>query len=311
MSNGKLSQKFNDATLKIFKLIEVLSHGEVPFSDVITLFPDSEGNVSQISNVILNKYLNTLKIYGIKVKKIKNKYRLIKRPFSISLDDQEIYTVSLIKSALSFLSDGKIKDALQEFVDELENYYDFDTQRLSTIVATTRNYDLSFYFMKFKEQIAKCEKCCHDGNNIEIYYIDSDNKPANMIAVPQEVKYFDKTVCLNVYNAYTQQNFDIPIDTIKNMRRLLTSAEEPKKIYTTVVFKLKGDLVKRYKLREWEKVYSKEENGDILISNKGEDIQSLAIRLFKYNENCVVISPKYLSDRISKMVNKTLRNYDL
>ena len=313
MAKRKLSEKYNDSCLKIFELLKLLAQGEVPFSDVIKLFADENGKISQISNVLLNKYMNTLKIFGIQIKKTKNKYYLLRMPYNIALGEKELYTVALMKSALNFLASGKNKTCLQKFIDDLEMRYDMDTKNLSAIVASTRNYDLSFYFMKFEKQIANCEKYCSDGQKLDLYYTDVEDNPVNMICDPLEVKYLEKHVCLSVYNPLTRQNFDIPIDSIKNIKQLQTKPDDKnEKICTTVIFKLTGDLAKRYKLREWEYVEGNtESDGSYIVVNKGEDFQSLAVRLFKYDESCIVISPKYLRNKVTKMIDKTLKNYEL
>ncbi len=186
MTKNKLSEKYNESFIKIFKLMALLTQGETPFADVIKLFADENGNISQISNVILNKYMNTLKIYGVQIKKSKNKYYLISMPFSISLDEKDLYSVSLIKSAMSYLPNGKTKTYLSAFIDKLENRYDLNTKQLSTIVNAARNYDLSFYFKKFEKQISDCEKLCSDGYNIQISYIDK-NITKLLLCTPQEV----------------------------------------------------------------------------------------------------------------------------
>lgn len=311
MPRRKLSEKYNDSCLKIFELLGLLAQKEVPFSDVIQLFADENGKVSQISNVVLNKYMNTLRIFGVEYKKVKNKYYLIKMPFSITLSEKELYTVALLKSAINFLPEGKQKNGMLKLIGDVEKRYDFDTQKLSTVISATRNYDLSFYFTKFEKQIEKCEQYCQDGNKIELYYVNSDGEATNMIAIPQEVKYDKDKVYLNIYNYLTRQNFDIPIGSIRNIRQLKEKSNIKVKPYTTVIFKLYGDLAIRYKLREWEHSEGFDDDGCQTIVNSGEDFDALAVRLFKYQENCSVISPKYLRAKISKMVEKTLKNYNI
>ena len=71
---ARLSEKYNDSVIKMFKLLTLLLHGEADFKDVIEIFADENDGVIQNSHVILNKYLNTLKIFGIKITKQKNKY---------------------------------------------------------------------------------------------------------------------------------------------------------------------------------------------------------------------------------------------
>ena len=311
MTKNKLSDKYNESCIRIFELLSLMSKGEVPFSDVIKLFANDEGGLSQISNVILNKYMNTLKVYGVKYKKTRNKYYVHHMPFSISLKEDDLYIVSLIKSAMSYLPSGKTKSDLAEFITELENRYDFDTKHLSTLVASARNYDLSFFFSKFKKQVADCERYCNDGYNLDIFYVDYNERPCNIIASPQELKYEGKDIFLSVYVPSSLQTIDIPLNNIKSINQLAEKYDnEKKKVFTTVSFKLIGDLAKSYKLRNWEKISEVDDNGNITVTNIGEDMQHLFVRLFKYGKSCEIISPKYLRKKMIKLVSKTLKNYE-
>ncbi len=304
----RISEKYNDACLKIFALLLLLSDGVTDFSDVIKLFADSSGNISPNSNVTLNKYLNTLKIFGVEVKKVKNKYYLLNMPFNINFTEGELYAVALIKSALNILPKGKNRTNIEKLINELQSRYDSATKKLEVAVTSARNYDLSFYFTKFEKQIENCERYCLEGNNIDVTY-NSGGKDVNLICVPKEVKYLENSVCISVYNNLTRQVFDIPMDCIKSIKQLGTRIDSPL-VCTTVIFKLKGDLIKRYNLREWEYTKGLDENGWLTIVNSGEDFNVLANRLFKYGYSCVVISPKSLRDHMINLINSTLENYE-
>lgn len=312
MAKRKLSEKYNDSCIRIFELLKLFAQGEAQFSDVIKLFSKDKEHISQISNVILNKYLNTLKIFGIKIRKNKGVYYLMQMPFSISLNKEELRTVTLIKMAQSMLPEGKTKDSVSEFLNELEKRYDFDTKKLSALITPSENYDLSFYFSKFEKQIATLEKYCQDEYLHDIYYNDEEGNLVGMIAVPQEIKYHENLVTLEVYNPRTQMVFEIPVESIRTINTLdIKFDKDAKKSYAAVEFVLSGDLAKRYRLREWEKTEGIDKNGELKVINKGEDINSLMVRLFKYGENCRVLTPKYIQKTILKRLDKTLKNYDI
>ena len=69
----KLTEKYNDSCIKIFEFIKMLYNGEVEFKTVLDHFSDGQYDGTSNTHVTLNKYLNTLKIFGIKVKKITGK----------------------------------------------------------------------------------------------------------------------------------------------------------------------------------------------------------------------------------------------
>ena len=80
-----MSEKYNEACLKIFDMLKLLSRGSAPYEDIISLFENDDLNSGSAAHVILNKYLNTLKIFGINVYKSKNIYYLQNSFFSINL----------------------------------------------------------------------------------------------------------------------------------------------------------------------------------------------------------------------------------
>ena len=67
----KISDKYNEACIKVFDMLKLLSNGTARYRDIIELFTSSEKSENAAANVILNKYLNTLKIFGINIHLLK------------------------------------------------------------------------------------------------------------------------------------------------------------------------------------------------------------------------------------------------
>ncbi len=305
---ARLSEKYNDSVIKIFELLKLLSAGEVPFSDVINIFADEVDGVKSNSHVILNKYLNTLKIFGLKVRKKKNVYYLIDTPFCMDLSGDELKAVMLLKSASELIPEGKSKEFFNKFIKDLEIRFSEKTKLQFQEISPDTALDLSFYFSKHKDRINECERYCQEKQKLEISYI-SNNEIQTIICAPKEVKYQNKKVCFCVYNQLSRQIFDISIDNIKSIRQLPTISSSPE-ISMTVVFKLKGHLAKAYKLKEWEYSKGYDEQGNLTVINTNEDIDVLFARLMKYADSCVIVSPKFLKDRMISLIEKTLENYN-
>ena len=308
MGTRRMSEKYNYSCLKIFEMIALFSSKNPEFSEVIKLFANEDGSLAQKSNVLLNKYMNTLDIFGIKVKKIKHTYYLQKMPFNLNLDEKDLYAVSLIKAAKSIMPSGKSKNAIEGFLNDLSKRYDTDTKDLDKAVDNTRNYDLSFYFKQFEERVAECEQYCQDEKPVEIYFTNHDGDDIRLICEPREIKYGEHIIFFRVYNNLTQRIFDIPIGSIKHVRELSGYIGDKKRC-TTVLFKVKDGLAKRYKVRKRESIEQKNPDGSMVIKNSGEDFNELLVRLFKYQENCEILLPKYLRTRLEAMIDKTLKNY--
>jgi len=307
MLKSKISRKFNDSCLKVFALLKLLAGGDAKFADVIQIFANSEEVVPQKANVILNKYMNTIKIFGVQVKKVKNKYVLTHMPFSLKLNEEDLQAVALMRSAINFLPEGKNKKHILKLLRDLNNLYDKDTRELDSVIYINKNYDLSFYFKKFKKQIAECEEYLQNSCKLELIYSHDGNDEA-IICIPQEIKYLDSVVCYSVYNTLNRQIFDIQIDSIKNIKVIAQNAQKEQSC-TTVIFKLKDDLADRYKLRDWERSEGKDSNGWLTVVNAGEDFDRLCSRLLRYDDKCVVVSPVQFKQKMIETINLMIENY--
>ena len=304
---ARISEKYNDAVLKVFALLSLLAKGEADFSEVIGIFANADGKLTKNSNVLLNKYLNTVKVFGVEVKKVKNKYILNHMPFSMKLDEKDLKAVAMIRSALSFLPEGKNKANIESLLKDMENLYDGDTRKLNSVIALNKNYDLSFYFTKFEKQITECEDYLQKSSKLEILYSDED-KDCNIMCIPQEIKYQDNLVYYSVYNTLNRQIYDIPVGSINNIQKISDNASKEQSC-TSVIFKLKGNLAKRYKLRDWEHSPGFDENGSLIVVNEGEDFKVLSRRLLRYDEMCEVIAPEYFKNGLIKTIGDMLTNY--
>ena len=158
------------------------------------------------------------------------------------------------------------------------------------------------------EQIKLCEKYCQEKYKLEITYIDENGDLVNLLCSPIETSYVKRKVLLKVLGANGSRIYEIPLESIKTIVQLPSSAESPS-IPTTVLFRLKNRLAKNYQMRDWERLEKKESDGSLLIVNKNEDFDVLLRRLLKYGKECEIISPKFIKEEMINLINKTLSNY--
>ena len=83
----------------------------------------------------------------------------------------------------------------------------------------------------------------------------------------------------------------------------------PKFSETTVLFRLKGNLAKRYTLRENERLEINSEPDSIIVANKGENKEILFSRLLRYDTCCEIISPKNYREEMRQILVNMLANY--
>lgn len=305
----KITEKYNDACIKLFKFIIMLYEDKAYFKDVIELISDGKYDGTSNTHVTLNKYLNALRIFGIKVKKIKNKYHLLSPMDKITFNYQDIKCIEILKKAVELLPSGINKQNLDTVIQNIEFRYDDATKEI--IQANTNSETQHSKFIKYDmvEQIKLCEKYCQDKQKLEILYTDQNNNNINIICTPLETIYLKRQVCLRAIGNNGSRIYEIPVDLIKSAKQLPTSSSSIN-MPTTIVYKIKNRLAKNYRIREWEKLETVEPDGSKIIINKNEDLNILLRRLMRYSTECEVISPKFFKEEMINLINKTLSNYE-
>ncbi len=292
----------------MFKFIQKLYTGDADFKWVIELF--SNGNYDGTSNthVTLNKYINALRIFGIKIKKVKGKYRMLSPLYKMHFELNDVKSINLLKNACKALPDGKNKTECEKFIGALEIRYDENAQSLMQIEDNTDNLNLAFYHSEMVEQVKKCEQYCQDEQKLEIIYTDSKGDKINLLASPVEIIYQKRKIYLRVTGNNGSRIYDIPIENILSVNQIPSSVNR-NLMPTTIVFRIKNRLAKNYRLRDWEKLQTVEADDSKIIVNKNEDFELLLCRLMRYGKDCEVISPKFIKEEMIDHINKTLSNY--
>lgn len=304
----KTPEKCNESCIKMFEFIKNLYQGEVDFKWVIEHFSDGKYDGTSNTHVTLNKYLNALKIFGVKVKKEGGKYRMLSPLYKIDWALSDLKSINNLKKACNALPEGKNKTYCEEFIKELEIRYDESAQSLIQVEDTTQSLNLAFYHSEMIEQVKLCEKYCQDKFKLELIYTDDKGEEINLLASPIETIYKKRKVCLKVVGNNGSRVYEIPIDNIKSVKQLPNSVNG-NSVPTTIVYKIKNRLAKNYRLRDWERLEAINSDGSHIIVNKDEDFNVLLNRLMRYGTECEVISPKFIKDEMIDLINKTLSNY--
>ena len=304
----KDNQKLNDGCIKIFKLLELLYQDKADYQSVINIFID-DFNEDQTTNniqVVLNKYLNTLKVFGLNVVKENNKFILKNGLYSIPFTQDDLKTIGILTKLSQNFPDKNISQNIQNLLQELNfRMNENDKNKLKNI---SKNYNFSFYYSDLEEKINYCEQICKENFVIIIIYLKGGEEE-KCKCYPKEIFYEPNKAFLNVYDPISHENINIQIDNI------LTIAKQPQianstELTTTVVYKLKNRLAKTYKIKENEYSNGLDSEGNLVIINKNEPFDLLLKRLMRYSFNCEIISPKHLRDKMIEQINKTLENYN-
>ncbi len=304
---AKLSEKYNDSCIKIFEFLKLLYNDEATYEKVTQLLAVNYDE-KMTTAVLLNKYLNTLKVFGIKIKKKNHKFHMLNSPFKIPFDKIDLQSIMLFKNSLNLLSDEKTKNKLEELLSSLFIRFDENAKTYVESLDNNSYIDLSFFYSKFETQIELCEKYIKEGQKVEITYQEKNKPEITLIGIPVELKYYRKKICYVIHSQKDGFNTEIPIDKIINMKQSCQTVSQG--LSTTVVYRLKGSLAKSYKLKEYEYLERSEAGGSIIVVNKGEDCDILLSRLIRYNECCEIISPKFLKEKLRQTIDRMLSYYD-
>lgn len=303
-----MTEKYNDACIKLFEFIKMLYQGDVEFKDVINHFSDGKYNGKSNTHVTLNKYLNTMRIFGIKVKKSNHKYKMLSSLYKLKFNIEDLRSIKLLKKAGELLPEGVTKNDFENFIHSLEIRYDESAQNILLVEKNLANMDLRFANSEITEQFKYCAKLCNDKLKLEIIFENDKGEELNLLCSPIEQVYQKRKLCLKVLGNNGSRVYDIPVDSIKSIKQLPLSSSS-QSIPTTVVYRIKNRLTKNYKLRDWERLDKIEQDGSHIIVNKNEDLNLLTNRLMRYGTECTIISPKFLKEEMVQRINKTLENY--
>lgn len=299
--------KLNDGCIKIFKLIKLLYENKADYQSVIDIFID-DFNEDQTTNniqVVLNKYLNTLKVFGLNVVKENNKFILKNGLYSIPFSNDDLISIGILTKLSENFPDKDISQNIQKLLQELN--FRMDESYKNKLKNISKNYNFSFFYSNLEEKIDYCKQICKENFVVVIIYL-KNNEEVKCKCSPKEIIYEPEGAFLKVYDPISHENINIPITnilTISKQPQIANSTE----LTTTVVYKLKNRLAKTYKIKENEYSDGYDKDGNLTIINKNEPFDILLKRLMRYSFNCEIISPKHLRIKMLEQINKTLEQY--
>lgn len=282
----------------------MLYEGDVEFKKVIEHFSDGKYDGTSNTHVTLNKYLNAMKISGIKVKKSNGRYRMLSALSRLDLTAEDLKSLEILNEAYSYMTSSKKKEIFESFLRAIDVRLDENARALVQTSAAA----IPYFPTEMLEQLKQCEAFCNDNRKLEIVYKNIDGSEINLICSPVEPVYQKRKICMKVLGNNGSRIYEIPVEDIITIKQLPVSSSG-QSVPFTVVYKIKNRLAKSYKIRDWERLDKIEADGSRIIVNKNEDFNKLLSRLMRYGRECQIISPKFLKDEMADLIGKTLNNY--
>lgn len=292
----------------------LLYNDEADYKSVYNIFKTDiveEGEIyddkklNNLIQVVLNKYTNALKIFGVKISKENNKYRLDSSLYSVNYTLNDLKALSILINASENIPDDNLNKSINELKNNL--ILRMSNTNKNTLNSLNSDKDFSFFYTDLKDQIQKCKNYCKDNVILDLIYLHK-NKEIRCICKPKEVTYSVKTAYLNAYDTKRNEYIEIALPNILSIK-LMPSRSSNKETTTTIVYKLKGRLSKTYKLKEGEKLQA-QKDGELVISNTGEPLDKLFSRLMRYADLCEIVTPKYIRDEMKNLIDETIKHYE-
>ena len=312
--NDNNSKKLNAGCIKIFQFLQLLYEDEAEYGRVVEIFKDEVSVKNASSNniqVVINKYVNALKIFGIKITKEKNKYKLLSSLYSMKLSVDDIKSMSILISSTENFPDKKSGSSVKEFLNKIElRMKNEDKNTLNSLIKNS-NYDFSFYYTDLREQINQCLELAEHNRTINLVYLNK-KKEKKIKCNVKEVIFESKTAYLLVYDMVARENLQIALPHILSIDDSPASMMNAADSTTTVVFRLKGRLAKTYNYREGEKCTKEftKDGEELVVVTRDEPVDLLLSRLMRYSTSCEIVSPKFIKEKMVALINDTLSNYD-
>lgn len=288
-------------------MLSLLYEDKAYYDDVVEIFKD-EVNEQSTNNlqVILNKNINTLKVFGIKISKRNNKFVLDSSLYSLDYSFDDLKAISILASFVENYPDENIVSDINSFL------YDVTLRMNNSDRSVLDNFkgkhDFSFYYSDLKDQIKLCQDACNDKYVVNLVY-KKRNKEIHCKCVPKEVTFDTKKACLIFYDLDKKEKFTIPISSIVSISSLPTISN-PMESKITVIFKLKDRLAKTYKLKQGEYIDKTNPDGSIIVVSRTQNIDQLLSRLMRYGPHCEVLNPKNLRTQMKTLIENTLERYE-
>lgn len=302
-------KKNSDTSIRVLETLKVLSKGCASIQDILRHFEKIEPNNRIYTSEVILKYINTLKVFGFRIVKEKDKYVLLNSLSQFNFSDADLKMLSLLDGFANEFPETEVKAQVSGFLQDLERRFDDKTRILSSSINRPILDNFKFKYNKYSNQIKEYEAYCTDSRRLKIKYKEDGRFEKSIIVEPFDIMYIDSEVYFCVYNSTLAQVQNINFEWILSIEQF-PSRSNIQNMFSSVTFKLKDRLAKAYKLHEDEKILNINGDGSIVVMNQKEDRKLLLKRLMRYGEYCEVVTPQSYRAEMKQLIESTIANYN-
>ena len=285
MTNNSQSVKKNLSSIQVLKTLHFLLEDNYNMRELLKKLNENEP-VPIFNNSVVSKYINTCRYLGFEIPKINSRYYVTSIPFGFSYNNNEIDLISNFKKIAESKMSEKALKLFNSFIEKINRYA---SKKISKIEITDSNKSLQYF-----------ENAVRDKNKVKLIFKNKDI----LECVPIKILDSDGKTFFVVFKG--------KIRMVDSTRLVAIEILSDKFVHRfsdqTTLFKLRGDLAKRYQPRENERIRL-ENDGTIIVINVGENKETLFSRLLRYDSCCEILNPKVYREEFVSIIDSTLKNY--
>lgn len=289
MANKKLIKK-NNSGIQVIKTLQALMDDNYTMAELVKVLNMNEEKPI-FNHSVVSKYINTCRYCGIVIPKINNKYYIAKLPFGLELTIEDLDMIDNLHNIAKEKLSPIYSKLFDKFISRVKH---FSNKEILKVEEKTKELTLSVF-----------EKAIRENRRVALMF----RVKSTLDCIPISVtKNKDGRNSLNV--KYNNKNKSIYLDRITGIILLDKRYSAYKGEDKTVIFKLTGELAKRYTLRENEQMTFNNLPEYIVINNRGENREELLHRLLRYDSDCEILNPCAIREDMKTLIEKTLKNYE-
>ncbi len=278
--------KKNLSSMQVLKTLQVLLEGNFTMNEILEKLNSREER-PVFNNSVVSKYINTCRYCGISIPKIHNRYYVASIPFGLNLSLAEEDLLSEMQNVIRNKMSTKYNKVAERLFEKISRFSNKQIVRIE-------RKEIKYFYEAFENAIENHRKI---RLLLKVKY-EMECTPVS-ITENKGKTYFN--VIFNGKERFISEERISALEVL-NIKSGDTSGDQ------TVLFKLRGDLVQRYSLREHESYVSKSED-ECVISNHGENKELLFSRLLRYDSSCEILNPIQYREEMKLLLDSALNNY--
>src|SRR5574344_12516 len=167
-------QKKCKTSIRVLQTLILLTKQPASIQEILNFFKETEQEI--YTNEVILKYLNTLKVFGFRFIKEKNKYILTNQIPQINLNKNEIEGFNILLNLAQKYPNTEIYKNLSKLQQNLEKRFDNNTRIEKSNLKISIGSIPDKETLKYKNLITKLEQYCKDKQRVKITYLNRNQE---------------------------------------------------------------------------------------------------------------------------------------